>query len=151
MHADFLDATVTDGVVTLRRLRADDADVLDTGCDSEARRFLGEGPPGPSPTAVVLDATDRIVGWVDHDVDRSWLGPAEMNIGNGTMPDARGRGIASRAVALLLDGLAEQGELTIATVLIDRENTPPLSVARRAGFEFDREFDDQLLLKRTLR
>ena len=142
---------LTDGVITLRRPRASDAESLVAGRDDEFRRFMGTGSPEPEPTAVVLDATLRIVGWIDYDVEREWLGLGEVNIGYSTFPEHRGRGFAQRSLMLLLSVLAHDDEVTTATLLIDPSNAPSMAVARRAGFELQGEVDGQILFKRRVR
>jgi RimJ/RimL family protein N-acetyltransferase len=75
------------------------------------------------------------VGWVDHDVERDWLKPGEVNVGYYLFPGARGKGYASRAVELLLMHLDSATEHTLATLLIHPENVRSLRLARRLGFE----------------
>jgi len=132
----------TDGVVTLRELRAGDAEVLIAGRDDEFRRWMGEGSPEPRPTAVV-ELAGKVAGWVDHDHDdsRSWLEPHECNVGYSVFAPHRGRGIATRAVRLLLDLVAEEGRYRTATFLVDAGNDASLRVARAVGATERRRFD----------
>ena len=73
---------LSDGVVTLREVRAGDAEVLVAGRDDEFHRWMGDGSPDPKPTAII-EVDGEVVGWVDHDHDdtRTWLAPDECNVG----------------------------------------------------------------------
>lgn len=123
----------TDGVVTIRPPEPGDAATLIAGRDEEFRRFLGPGSDDPEPVGcIVVDGA--VVGWVDHDSDRAWLEPGEVNLGYNVFAPARGRGHATRAVRLLMHHLAVDTTHRTATVLIDPHNARSLALARRAGF-----------------
>ena len=123
----------SDGVVTLRAMRAGDAALLIAARDPEFHRWLGEGTPDPRPTGVI-EVDDHLVGWVDHDDElRPWLSEGQTNVGYHVFEPHRGRGIAARAVRLLLDLLRETSTFDEATFLIDAENDPSLRVARAVG------------------
>ena len=138
---------LTDGVVTLRPSRPEDAQALIEGRDAEFFRWIGPGSDTPRPVACVW-IDDTLVGWVDYDLDREWLEPGEVNVGYYLFPTARGKGYAPRAVELLLLHLEHGTEHTVATLLIDSENTRSLGVARRLGFEAKREIDGSILFVR---
>lgn len=123
----------TDGVVTLRSPRPGDAERLVQGRDDEFFRWLGPGAEVPDPVACVWVA-DRLVGWVDYDLDHDWLRPGQVNVGYYLFPAERGKGFASRAVELLLRQLSRDTEHSVATLLIDPENVGSLALARRLGF-----------------
>lgn len=112
---------------------------------------MGEGSPEPDPTAIVRNAAGQIVGWIDYDMGREWLTAGEVNVGYNTFPEYRGQGFARRALLLLLRFLAEDSELTTATLLIDPANAPSLAVAQRTGFNLYSNVDGQILYKRPLR
>ena len=124
---------VSDGVVTLKPPRAGDAQLLVAGRDEEFFRWLGPGSEVPSPVACIW-VDNELVGWVDYDLEHDWLEPGEVNVGYYLFPAARGRGYASRAVALLLRHLSGETEHRTATLVIQRENVRSLRLARRLGF-----------------
>lgn len=131
---------LTDGVVTIRPPTADDVAVLLAGRDEESRRFIGDVDPAPRPTACIV-VGDRVIGWVDFDDDRAWLGPGEVNVGYCVFPAFRGHGYATRGVKLLLRHLAEAGTSSVATLLIHPDNAPSLALARRLDFTPHGELD----------
>ena len=125
---------LTDGVVTLRAQREGDAQVLIGGRDDEFHRWFGAGSPDPRPTAVI-EVAGEVVGWADHDDHRQhgWLAPGQCNLGYYVFPSHRGRGVAARAVRLLLELLRDDAACTEATFLVDAENEASLRVARAVG------------------
>jgi RimJ/RimL family protein N-acetyltransferase len=131
---------ITDGVVTLRAVVASDTATLVAGRDAESRRFLGDGDPDPRPVACI-EVDGSVIGWVDHDHDRSWLGADEVNVGYQLVAEHRGRGYATRAVGLLLSHLADDTAWRVATLLIDRDNARSLALARRLGVDRRADLD----------
>ena len=119
-------------LVSLRPPTAADGPLLRAGRDAEFHRFLGEGSADPQPTFCIVVAGE-VVGWVDFDTDRAWLRPGEVNIGYNVFAAHRGRGIATRAVRLLLDHLAEHTVHRVATLVINPDNVRSLGVAARLG------------------
>ena len=116
------------GVVGVDRWGGDDQPApawdsarLVAGRDAEFHRFLGPGADEPDPV-VCVSVDGDVVGWVDHDAERSWLLDGEVNVGYNVFASHRGRGIASRAVQLLMHHLAVTGHCRTATLLIDRAN-----------------------------
>ena len=85
---------ITDGVVTIRRPLDGDRQRLIAGRDEEFHRFLGDGSDEPSPTGCIV-VDDDVVGWVDFDVDRSWLEPGEVNLGYNVFAEHRGNGLGT--------------------------------------------------------
>jgi len=142
----------TDEVVTLRPPGPGDVELLVAGRDEEFFRWFGAGATGPRPVACVW-VDDRLVGWVDYDLDpeHDWLGPGEVNVGYYLFAAARGKGYASRAVELLLEHLRRDTEHTVATLLIHPENERSLSLARRLGFVQNGEVNGDPFFTRDLR
>lgn len=144
-----LRAPLSDGVVTIRPPTPADVPLLVAGRDEEFRRFLGEGAPNPDPVACIV-AGGAVVGWVDYDHDRAWLGPGEVNVGYNLFAAHRGRGYATRAVRLLLRHLAEDTACRVATLRIHPGNERSLGLARRAGFEPAGDIDGETFWKRPV-
>lgn len=126
--------TLTDGVVTLRRPVAGDRSALVALRDDHFRRFMGPGSPDPRPTfCVTVDG--GVLGWVDFDRgEREWLPEDAVNIGYALDPAARGRGLATRSVQLLLSHIARSADVRTGTLAIDHDNVWSQAVAERTGF-----------------
>jgi len=139
-----------DGVVALRAATPADAPTLIAGRDDTSRRYLGPGSEDPRPTAIIT-VHWHTVGWVDYDVERSWLRPGEVNVGYNVFPEHRGRGYASRSVQLLMHHLAVRTDVTSATLLIDADNERSLALARRLRFHQQKHApEDQCFFKRLV-
>jgi RimJ/RimL family protein N-acetyltransferase len=144
--------TLTDGVVNLRPWRASDAPAVFAACqDPEIPRFVpipqpyteadaewfvrtsaAESIAGPSAHFAVVDAaTDVLLGAISRH------GPAghRAAIGYWLAPEARGRGIATRAVRLLTDWSFATTGLIRMEIYTDVDNERSGRVAVRAGFE----------------
>jgi GNAT superfamily N-acetyltransferase len=139
----------SDGVVTIRAPGPGDGAVLIAGRDELFYRFLGAGAADPRPAACI-EAGGEVVGWVDYDTDRLWLGSGEVNIGYNVLPAHRGKGYAIRAVLLFLRYLARYTVHQTATVLIDPANAASLAVARRSSFVPAGQVEGSLFLKRPV-
>lgn len=123
---------LTDGLVTLRSPAATDAEALVAGYDDQARQYLGDSPH-PDPWAcIVVDGL--VAGWIDYDFGRRWLGPTEANVGFLVFARHRGRGLANRALTMLVNDHLVDTACTRATMLIEPENGPSLRVAERSEF-----------------
>jgi len=145
-----LSRTLSDGVVLIRAPAPGDDAILVAGRDDVFHRFMGEGDAHPSPTAVIV-VDDEIVGWVDYDVDRTWLRSGEVNVGYSVFALHRGNGYATRAVELLLQHLADDTAFDTATLLIDSDNERSLALARRAQFDAHGELEGNQYWKRHVR
>ena len=115
-------------------MRDGDAALLIAGRDREFHRFMGAGSPNPRPTAVI-EVGSEVVGWVDHDQndEHAWLTPSQCNVGYHVFADHRGKGLAARAVRLLLELLHDDATYEEATFLIDVDNAASLRVALAVG------------------
>jgi RimJ/RimL family protein N-acetyltransferase len=143
--------TLSDGVVTLRPRRLDDADAITAACqDPEISRWTMVPSPYTREDAVewlsqsddgtasflAVDAEDRLLGSFSvMEIDRE-RGYGE--IGYWVAAEARGRGVATRAVALLRDWAASIG-LRELEILPQPANTGSCRVAERTGFTLTEE------------
>lgn len=141
-----LDHALTDGVVTLRAFDPSDRLALVGGRDKEARRFLGDDGPEPTPVACIC-VDQMIVGWIDYDHDRHWLKENEVNVGYNVFPEHRGRGYGTLALRLLCRYLGAQDPPLRPTLLIDPDNGPSLALAISAGFANVDDVDGQHLFR----
>jgi RimJ/RimL family protein N-acetyltransferase len=139
----------TDGVVAIRPPQPSDTPRLIAGRDAEFDRFLGPGSDEPDPIACITVDGD-VAGWVDHDAERSWLLPGEVNVGYNVFAAHRGRGIATRAVQLLMHHLAITGHCLTATLLIHPDNARSRALAERTRFERQADLDGHPYYKRTV-
>ena len=137
---------LTDGVVTLRPSRPEDADAITAACqDPELHRWLLVLPwPYGREDAVefiarsaedaaawrawhlvAVDAEDRVIGG---------FGVTGGELGYWVAREARGRGVATPAVMLLRDWAHAALGRRRLELLIHPDNTPSRRVAERAGF-----------------
>ncbi|HEU6439539.1 MAG TPA: GNAT family N-acetyltransferase, partial [Terriglobales bacterium] len=150
------DPPLSDGVVTLRPLRADDAPAIAAACqDSEIQRWIPIIPvpytevdarrfilmtlqawhDGTSYEYAIADtATDMYVGTIGIH-----LGPNARRhaVGYLVAPEARGRGVAVRALKLVTRwGFAALGIERLALWTL-QGNVASQKVAEKAGFRFE--------------
>jgi len=146
------EASLTDGIVRLRRWLASDAEDVSAACqDPTIARFLPIPQPytrasatdfiahsnadtdaGPSAHLAIVDAAaDRLLGSISRhgpDGHRAmfgyWLAPA-----------ARGHGFATRALRLIVDWSLATTDVIRLELYTDVENDSSGRVAIRAGFE----------------
>jgi RimJ/RimL family protein N-acetyltransferase len=145
--------TLSDGEVGVRPFAPRDVPAIVAACQDpeiprwtrvpspylreDAERFLAiaasEAAAGEGVALAVCDAGGRLIGTIGlMEVDRE-RGRGE--IGYWTAAEARGRGAASRAVALLRDWAHAELGLSEIEILAHRDNRPSQRVAERAGFE----------------
>jgi len=146
------DPPLTDGVITLRPKRREDVDALVAACqDQEIPRWTRVPQPyrredalgwiaasqlelaaGRGVHWLAMDARDRLLGTLGvMEIDRD-AGTAE--IGYWVAREARGRGVARRAVALAYEWAVGKLGLTTVEIVVHEDNTPSCRVARAAGF-----------------
>lgn len=154
--------TYSDGVVTIRRQRADDIDAHLEAIDEEQIRWLwmpGDGDKwaaltpdqrrahnlshlrachesfgrGPKWTFSVDGQNAQYVAYVDCDLANDGVPAGDANISYTCHPAHRGRGYVSRAVRLVHEFLRDHTGATRAYIIVDAENSASLRVARALG------------------
>ncbi len=145
---------LTDSVITLRCLVEHDAEAHLAGEDDDMVRWLSGGPgsldnllswirqnreqwatEGPRRNFGVFDVTSTaLVGNAEAHLDLPGLAPGAVNISYGVFPAWRGRGIALRAVTLILHWLQTQPSRTKAVIRVAPDNIHSLRVPETLGF-----------------
>lgn len=144
--------TLSDGVVTLRAHTIDDVPRVVEQCnDPESIRWTTVPQPYADQDAVEWIGTVIPKGWTDRvtlifaieyagrfggSVDLRLRGGGEAEIGYGLHPDARGHGVARRALTLLLDWAFLERGVTVVSWRANRGNWASRRVAWRLGFRF---------------
>jgi RimJ/RimL family protein N-acetyltransferase len=152
--APFPQPTLSNGQLTLRPPHAGDIPALVAACqDPEISRWTRVPSPYTDEHAhawfatevegvrlFIVDAEDRFLGTISL----MELDPAReyAEIGYWLAAEARGRGVASGAVALLRDWAATELGLTLIEIIVHRDNAPSLRVPPRAGFAATGELRD---------
>jgi RimJ/RimL family protein N-acetyltransferase len=141
---------LSDGVVTLRALRPDDADtVIEHLQDPEIPRWTMVPSPygraefddwlagsaqanatGAGVHLAVADADDRVIGAIGV----QGLDTGRPDIGYWMARDARHRGSAARAVRLMRDWLADERGCQHIEILVHPDNAASQRTAMAAGF-----------------
>ena len=145
---------LTDGVVSLRGWRSADAQAVYEACqDPDIARFIpipqpytfedgawfvthaaDESIAGPSAHFAIVDpASDQLLG----SISRHGPNGHRAMVGYWLAPDARGRGVATRAVRLLVDWTLATTDVIRLELYTDAANERSGRVALRAGFEFE--------------
>jgi RimJ/RimL family protein N-acetyltransferase len=146
------DPPLTDGVITLRAKQRQDVDALVAACqDPEIPRWTRVPRPygredalawiaaselelaaGRTINWLAVDAEDRLLASVGlMEIDRR-AGTAE--IGYWVAREARGGGVARRAIALVHDWAVRELGLRAIEIIVHEDNGPSLAAARAAGF-----------------
>jgi RimJ/RimL family protein N-acetyltransferase len=149
--------TLFDGVVTLRPLRADDADAVYRACqDEQIHRYTQVPVPYlrsdaiafvtelwaelwssrlGAPFAVTSTSTGEVLGACGLvDVEATLR---RSGVGYWVAPWARGQGVAGRALGLVTYWALGDGGLDQVYVEIEPENAASLAAAAAAGFRLD--------------
>jgi ribosomal-protein-alanine N-acetyltransferase len=138
-----------DGVVTLRAWSVADADwYADSVRDPEVQRFTTDPPTLTAADVAAAitalpDQPEQVAHLVADAVTGERLGNIALTCRDGVgdvsywvAADARGRGVATRALTLLADARAQLG-LSELRLWTHAANTASQRVAERAGFERD--------------
>jgi len=152
---------LTDGVIFLRPLTAEDAADHLAGEDDEMARWLSGARStlshveafirnsqeswrsgGPRRSFGVFDcASSRLIGFVEVNLARL-VNPGQVNVSYGIFPQWRRRGLALRAIDLMGQYLQTATEAHQIVLRIFPENTASLKLAEKAGFTFHGVFDE---------
>ena len=150
------DPPLQDDVIRLTPLtQADHADLLELVADPDVKRYTRV--PAQADAAFVTRWIDRYVkGW--DDASRAGFGARDQNggsllgfaavvdldlegreaeLGYAIAPAARGRGVATRSVALMTDWCFAALELIRLELVIDVTNTASEAIARRNGYQLE--------------
>jgi RimJ/RimL family protein N-acetyltransferase len=144
--------TLRDGDLVLRPQRPEDLDALTAACqDPEIPRWTlvpspytradaeafhassrGDARAGRAVNLLAVDGDDRLLGSFSvMELDRA---PGYGELGYWVAAEARGRGVATRAIRLLHDWAVSSLGLTELEILPHRDNGPSRRVAERAGY-----------------
>jgi RimJ/RimL family protein N-acetyltransferase len=146
------DPPLSDGVITLRAKGRDDVDALTAACqDPEIPRWTLVPVPYRRADALSWIAATELelnaglaIDWLVVDADDTLLASIALmgidreqgtgEIGYWVAREARGRGVATRAVRLVCAWAASELGLTTLELVIHEDNAPSHAVARAAGF-----------------
>jgi RimJ/RimL family protein N-acetyltransferase len=146
------DPPLSDGVITLRAKTGADADALTAACqDPEIPRWTRVPVPYRRADALAWVAGSELeldagvsIDWLAVDADDDLLASVALmhidrdagtaEIGYWVAREARGRGIATRAVRLVSEWAASELGLTTLEIIVHEDNAPSHAVARSAGF-----------------
>jgi RimJ/RimL family protein N-acetyltransferase len=152
---------LTDGVIFLRPLTAEDSADHLAGEDEEMARWVsgGRSTPatveafirnnqenwrrgGPRRAFGVFDCvTNRLIGFIEVNLARL-VEPGQVNVSYGVFPQWRRQGIALRAIELMDEYLRRATEVRQIVLRIAPENHASLKLAEKAGFDFRGLFDE---------
>jgi RimJ/RimL family protein N-acetyltransferase len=152
---------LTDGVIFLRPLDAEDAAEHFAGEDEEMARWVSGGRStmadveafirnnqeswrngGPRRAFGIFDsASNRLAGFIEVNLARL-AGPNQVNISYGVFRPWRRQGLAVRAINLMGEYLRTATDARQMVLRIVPENTASLRLAEKAGFTFCGLFDE---------
>lgn len=133
MALEYPDPPLTDGVVALRPWAPEDVPLMDEWLDGVwLEQALRDGRT--LPLAIVDVASGSVLGSCDlrrpepDDPDRG-------EIGYLLVPGARGRGVATRAMGMLVDWAFREVGMRRVQALVHPDNPASMAVLERLGFE----------------
>jgi RimJ/RimL family protein N-acetyltransferase len=152
---------LTDGLIFLRPLTAEDAADHLGGEDEEMARWVSGGRStsatvetfirnnqenwrsgGPRRAFGVFDcASNRLIGFIEVNLARL-VNPGQVNVSYGIFPQWRRKGFALRAIDLMDQYLRTATEARRIVLRIAPANTASLRLAEKAGFTFHGLFDE---------
>lgn len=146
------DPPLSDGVITLRATTSRDVDAIAAACQNpEIPRWTLVPVPYRRADALGWMAASELeldaglaIGWLAVDAEDRLLASISLmgidrergigEIGYWVARQARGRGVATRAVRLVCGWAASELGLTTLELVIHEDNAPSHAVARAAGF-----------------
>jgi RimJ/RimL family protein N-acetyltransferase len=146
------DRPLGDDMITLRAMTGADADAVTAACqDPEIPRWTRVPVPYRRADALAWVAGAELeldaglsIGWLAVDAEDDLLASVSVmqidrehsigEIGYWVAREARGRGVATRAVRLVCEWAARELGLTTLEIVVHADNAPSLRVARAAGF-----------------
>jgi RimJ/RimL family protein N-acetyltransferase len=152
---------LTDGLILLPPLTADDAAEHLAGEDGEMAKWLSGGRStlanveafiqksqeqwrsgGPRRSFGIVDcATSRLIGFAEANL-KTGLDPGLVNVSYGVFEKWRGQGVALRAINLIAQYLRAATEARQMVIRIAPANSASIKVAEKAGFAFCGAFDE---------
>jgi RimJ/RimL family protein N-acetyltransferase len=146
---------LTDGVIFLRPLTAEDAADHLAGEDEEMARWVSGGRSTPATVEAFLRnneenwrvggprrafgvfdcVTNRLIGFIEVNLARL-VEPGQVNVSYGVFPQWRRQGLALRAIDLMDQYLRTATEALQIVLRIAPENHASLKLAEKAGFAF---------------
>src|SRR5579859_6950496 len=162
MSMDLLNTLgLTDGVIFLRPLTAEDAADHLAGEDEEMAKWVSGGRStlstveafirnnqeswrsgGPRRAFGVFDcASNRLVGFIEVNLARL-VEPGQVNVSYGVFRQWRRQGVALRAINLMDEYLRTATEARQMVLRIAPANTASIKLAEKAGFIFCGVFDE---------
>jgi RimJ/RimL family protein N-acetyltransferase len=153
--------SLTDGVIFLRPLTAEDAADHLAGEDEDMARWVSGGRStlstveafirmnqeswrsgGPRRAFGVFDcASNRLIGFIEVNMARL-VEPGQVNVSYGVFPQWRRQGFALRAINLMDKYLRTATEARQIVLRIAPANIASLKLAETAGFTFHGLFDE---------
>jgi RimJ/RimL family protein N-acetyltransferase len=141
------DRPLSDGVVSIRPLREDDLPAIERGiADPDVVRWIGPSGParellernlgrwaeGTSANFSICDQTDAVLGqvWMTRDLADADRG----RVGYWLLPEARGKGLATRSVQLISRWSLGDVGLARLSLFTEPSNERSRRVAQRSGF-----------------
>jgi RimJ/RimL family protein N-acetyltransferase len=152
---------LTDGVISLRPLRTEDAADHLAGEDDEMAKWVSGGPStlasveefirntqeswrtdGPRRAFAIFDCgSNRLLGFIEVNLARL-VGPGQVNVSYGVFREWRRQGVALAAINLMGKYLRTATDTRQMVLRIAPTNIPSLKLAEKAGFTFCSLFDE---------
>lgn len=152
---------LTDGVIFLRPLNAEDAADHLAGEDEEMAKWLSGGRSTPAAVDAFIRnnqeswrnggprrafgvfncASNRLIGFIEVNLARI-VEPGQVNVSYGVFRQWRRQGVALRAINLMDEYLRTATEARQMVLRIVPENIASLKLAEKAGFIFCGVFDE---------